>query len=155
MFRSKAVVGIAAETLSFLLDAARDTYPNEYMGLLRGEKASEFGLAEDGLVVTDVLVIPGTRSNPVSATMQTHMVPNDNRAVGSVHSHPSGVIRPSSADLASFGRGRVHIIMGAPFGPDDWKAFDRDGEPRDLSVLDVELPDPEEFFDFTEADLDL
>ena len=155
MFRSQAVVGIAAETLSFVLDAAADTHPNEYMGLLRGERARDLGLDDDGLVATDVLVIPGTESNSVSATVRTSMVPNDRKTVGSVHSHPNGVLSPSQADLASFGRGRVHLILGAPSGPDDWRAFDRDGHPRELDVLDVELPDPEDFFDFDEADLDL
>jgi hypothetical protein len=56
---------------------------------------------------------------------------------------------------AAVGRGSVQIILGAPYGRDDWRAFDREGEPRELEVFDVELPDPEAFFDFTEADLDL
>ena len=155
MFRSSEVVGIAAETLSFVLDAAADTHPNEYMGLLRGEKARDLGLDRGGVVATDVLVIPGTESNPVSATVRTSMVPNDRRAIGSVHSHPNGVLAPSDADRAAFGRNPLHIILGAPYGPDDWRAFDREGEPRELEVIDVELPDPEDFFDFDEADLDL
>ena len=152
---SRAVIGIAAETLGFVLDAAEDSHPNEYMGLLRGQPARELGLDRDGMVATDVLVIPGTESNSVSATVRTSMIPNDLRAVGSVHSHPNGVLRPSAADRAAFGKGRVHLILGAPYGRDDWRAFDRDGEPRELAVLDVDLPDPEAFFDFTEADLDL
>ena len=155
MFGPRRVVGIAADTLSFVLDAAADTHPNEYMGILRGEPAAAFDLEEDGLVVTDVLVIPGTESNSVSATVRTSMIPNDRRTVGSVHSHPNGVLHPSDADLATFGKGPVHIIIGAPYGRGDWKAFDRDGKPRALRVLDVELPDPEDFFDFDEADLDL
>jgi len=154
LFRSGGVIGIADETLSFVLDASADTHPNEYMGLLRGEDARSLGLDRDGTVVTDVLVIPGTTSNPVSATVKTNMVPNDRKAVGSVHSHPNGVLQPSDADLATFGKGTVHIIVGAPYGRSDWRAFDQHGEPRDLPVLDVDLPDPESFFDFTQADID-
>ena len=156
LFRSPNLLGIAAETLAFALDAAADTYPNEYMGLLRGEPAADLGLDRDGTVITEVLVIPATTSSPVAASMRSDLVPNDHRSLGSVHSHPSGVIRPSDTDLASFGKGRVHIIMGAPFGPDDWRAFDREGAPTELPVIDVELPDlAERFFDFDEADLDL
>jgi proteasome lid subunit RPN8/RPN11 len=155
MFGSPDVVGIAEETLSFVLDAAADTHPNEYMGMLRGERARDLGLDHDGVVATDVLVIPGTESNSVSATVRTSMIPNDRRAVGSVHSHPNGVLAPSDADRAAFGRNRLHLILGHPYGPDDWRAFDREGEPRELAVFDVELPDPEDFFDFDEADLDL
>ena len=152
-FPSGEVVGIADDALSFVLEASEETHPNEYMGLLRGEKASKLGLDREGTVVTDVLVIPGTESNPVSATVRTSMIPNDFSAVGSVHSHPNGVLRPSDADLATFGNGPVHIIVGAPYRRGDWRAFDREGKPRNLPVLDVDLPD-EEFFDFTQADID-
>jgi proteasome lid subunit RPN8/RPN11 len=153
LFRSGEILGIAAETLTFAREAAENTLPNEYMGLLRGEDARTLGLSESGTVITEILVIPGTESNPVSATVQTSMVPNDRHAVGSIHSHPNGVLQPSDADLATFGKGSVHIILGTPYGPDDWQAFDRQGEPIDLPVLDVELPD-EQFFDFTQEDID-
>jgi len=154
LFRSVEVIGIAAETLEFAFEAAEDTHPDEYMGLLRGESARSLGLDRDGTVVTDVLVIPGTESNPVSATVKSNMIPNDMRAVGSVHSHPNGVLRPSDADLATFGSGEVHIILGAPYRQGDWRAFDRDGDPRSLDVLDVDLQSPEEFFDFDQSDID-
>jgi proteasome lid subunit RPN8/RPN11 len=126
------------------------------MGLLRGESARDLGLDRDGTVITDVLVIPGTKSSPRAATFQSSLVPNDLRSLGSVHSHPNGVLSPSDADVASFGRGKVHLILGAPYERDDWRAFDRDGEPTELDVLELDLPDPaERFFDFDEADLDL
>jgi proteasome lid subunit RPN8/RPN11 len=153
LFRSGEILGIAEQALEFALEASEDAHPNEYMGLLRGESARNVGLERDGTVITDVLVIPGTESNPVSATVKTNMVPNDMRAAGSVHSHPNGVLRPSDADLQTFNKGKVHIIVGAPYGKTDWKAFDQEGNPRDLDVLDIDLPE-EEFFDFTQADID-
>ncbi|MCU4741815.1 Mov34/MPN/PAD-1 family protein [Halobacteria archaeon AArc-m2/3/4] len=154
LFRSSEILGIAEETLEFALESSEASHPNEYMGLLRGTEASRLGLDRDGLVITDILVIPGTESNSVSATLKTSQVPNDVRALGSVHSHPNGVLQPSNADLGTFGRGSVHIIIGAPYRRTDWKAFDTRGEPRRLDVLGVELPDSEEFFDFTQADID-
>jgi len=153
LFRSGEILGIAEGALEFARHAAEEAHPDEYMGLLRGDEASAVGLEESGTVLTDVLVIPGTESNPISATVKTNMVPNDLRAAGSIHSHPNGVLRPSDADRAAFGRGRVHVILGAPYGPEDWRAFDRDGEPVDLPVLEVDPPE-EEFFDFTQADVD-
>lgn len=150
------VLGIAEETLDFAREAATDAHPNEYLGILQATKASELdGMGDrDGVVITDILVIPGTKSGPTSATMRRHLVPNDNRTVGSVHSHPNGVLRPSDEDRATFGAGTLHIILGAPYGPDDWRAFDSEGERRSLSVMNVELPDPESFFDFTQEDID-
>ena len=153
LFRSSGMIGIAADALEFALEASEDAHPHEYMGFLRGESASRLGLDRDGTVITDVLVIPGTESNPTSATVQEYMIPNNIRSAGSVHSHPNGVLRPSDADLMTFGKGKVHIIIGYPYGRDDWQAFDRQGDPRDLEVLDIELPE-EEFFDFTQADID-
>jgi proteasome lid subunit RPN8/RPN11 len=154
LFRSGEVVGIADDALTFALEASRETHPDEYMGLLRGEPAEEFGLDHDGLLVTDVLIIPGTESNPVSATVKTSMVPNDFSSVGSIHSHPNGVLQPSQADLATFGKGQVHIIVGYPYERDDWVALDREGKRRSLPVYDVDMDDPEDFFDFTQEDID-
>ncbi|ADQ67758.1 proteasome protein [Halogeometricum borinquense] len=155
LFRSKEILGIAEEALEFALEASKETHPNEYMGFLRGEDARQLGLDRSGTVITDVLIIPGTKSDPTSATVDSNMIPNDMRAVGSIHSHPNGVLRPSDADLDTFGQGQVHIILGHPYRRSDWRAFDQEGKPTTLDVLDVDLPDPESFFDFDEADLDL
>ncbi|WP_313695794.1 Mov34/MPN/PAD-1 family protein [Halorarum halobium] len=154
LFRSGEVLGIAAETLEFALEAASETHPNEYMGFLRGTDASTLNLARDGTVITDVLVIPGTTSSPESATVRENLVPNGAKAVGSIHSHPNGVLRPSNQDLSTFHAGDVHVIMGAPYERDCWKAFDSKGEPRDLDVLNVAIPDDSEFFDFDQSDID-
>jgi len=154
LFGARRVAGIAEDALTFAREAARDTHPDEYMGFLRGERAEALGVDGDGYVVTDVLVIPGTESSPTSATVDSNLVPNDGATLGSIHSHPNGVIAPSDEDLATFGRGVVHVILGAPYGPEDWRAFDREGEPRELAVLDVDLEDPEAFFDFSQSDID-
>ncbi|MWV41243.1 MULTISPECIES: Mov34/MPN/PAD-1 family protein [Natrialba] len=154
LFRSNEILGIAEETLEFAIESSEATHPAEYMGFLRGTEASRLGLDRDGLIITDILVVPGTEANSVSATVKTSQIPNDVKALGSIHSHPNGVIRPSDADLETFGRGSVHIIVGAPYRRTDWKAFDSQGQPTNLNVLDVDLPDNEEFFDFTQADID-
>lgn len=153
LFRSGEILGIADDALEFALRASEDSHPNEYMGQLRGEDARKLGLDRDGTVVTDVLLAPGTETNPVSAQFDPSYMPNDLDGVGSIHSHPNGVLRPSDADLATFTRGQIHVIVGAPYGRDDWRAFDTEGEPTDLEVLDVELPD-DQFFDFSQADID-
>ncbi len=148
LFQSRTILGIAEDTLEFVLEASEQTHPHEYMGLFRGTNASQLGLAADGQVITDVLVIPGTESNSVSATLRTNMVPNDRRALGSVHSHPSGVLKPSTQDLQSFSRGDIHMIVGAPYRRDNWRVFDPSGDPIDLDVLAVDLPDAKEQLGF-------
>lgn len=154
LFRSEEVLGIAAETLRFALEASGESHPNEYMGFLRGTDAADLNLAREGTVITDVLVIPGTTSSPQSATVRENLVPNASKAIGSIHSHPNGVLEPSNQDRSTFHAGDVHIILGAPYDRDCWRAFDSKGEPRELDVLNVSLPDDEEFFDFDQSDID-
>lgn len=154
LFRSSEIRGIAEETLTFIREACQQTHPNEYMGLLRATDAQALGLDMSGQVITDVLVIPGTKSSSVKATMKSRMVPNDHSAVGSVHSHPNGVLRPSDEDLRSFTRGKIHLIIGAPYDRESWRAFETDGTRRSLRVLDVELPDPQSELGFDPESLE-
>ena len=153
LFRSSELLGIAGDTLSFVLNAAEETHPREYMGFMRTERARKLGLDRDGRVITDVLVVPGTASDNRSAQVDLNMKPNSPGTVGSIHSHPSGVLRPSDADLRTFRRGELHIIVGKPYGWNDWQAFDTEGNPVDCAVLDVDLPD-DDFFDITQEDID-
>jgi len=153
LFRSSELLGIAEETLEFILSASEQTHPDEYMGFLRADDASKLDIDREGRVITDILVIPGTESGPTSASVKEMMRPNDIQSVGSVHSHPNGVLRPSNADLQTFTSGEVHVIVGAPYGRRDWQAFDSQGEPTELDVLDVTLPD-DEFFELTQKGLE-
>lgn len=153
LFRSSEIIGIAESALEFARAASEEAHPNEYLGMLRGEEAANVGLDREGLVLSEVLLMPGTETNPVSAEFRPIHTPNDLSAAGSIHSHPNGVLRPSPADLQTFNTNDIHIIVGAPYGPDDWQAFDRDGEPIDLPVVEIEPPE-EDFFDFTQEDID-
>ena len=131
MKKNSEIKGIARVTLDFILEVSRSTYPNEFAGLLE---------AKDG-IITDVLILPGTESSEVNAVLKLFMMPNIS-AVGSVHSHPSSVIRPSKADLRLFSKtGSRHIIAGYPFEGNNWKCFDGSGKVVELPVLDIELDD--------------
>ena len=64
------------------------------------------------------------------------MLPADFTVVGTVHSHPSGALRPSDADLALFRNwGRRHLIVGAPFESGCWRAYDGNGAETRLAVV--------------------
>lgn len=133
MHKKVEIKGIASETLDFILQASKSTYPAEFAGLLQ---------AKDG-IITDVLLLPGTESSETNAVLKLFMMPNIS-AVGSVHSHPSSVVRPSSADLHMFSKtGTHHIIVGHPYGRNNWKCYDGSGQPIPLEVLDIELEDEE------------
>jgi proteasome lid subunit RPN8/RPN11 len=137
MKRKMEIKGIARDTLYFILEASRSTLPVEFAGLLR---------AEDG-IITEVIMLPGTESSSKSALVRLYMLPNM-RIAGSVHSHPSSNIRPSSADLIFFSKtGDYHIIAGLPFDERSWTCYDRTGSQRDLPVLDVDVEEDEDWLD--------
>jgi proteasome lid subunit RPN8/RPN11 len=118
---------IKAKVLKLILEASRETYPNEFSAALR---------AENG-VITEVVMLPGTLQGEAAAILQLHMLPANYGSVGTVHSHPSGVIRPSEQDLRLFdGFGLVHIIVGEPFADDSWHAFDAWGNPMELEIIE-------------------
>lgn len=119
--------GIRKDLLSLLLQLGRDQHPNEFAGLLR---------ERDG-VIDEINLLPGTTSNEHSAALLIDMMPLDTHLAGSVHSHPNGVILPSHADLGFFPRtGRYHIIVGFPYGENDWCCFSANGIPVNLGVVE-------------------
>jgi len=120
---------IARDTLNFILEVCKSSYPKEFAGML----------SADGDVITDVVVVPGTESTDESAVMQLFMLPNIH-TVGTVHSHPSGDTTPSTDDLELFDRkGQYHIIVASPFTNSSWTCYNNRGETVKLEVVDYEF----------------
>jgi hypothetical protein len=86
-------------------------------------------------VISELLLVPGTTAGRRHANFLLYMLPADLTVVGTVHSHPSGALHPSDADVRLFRSwGRRHIIVGAPFSPGSWRAYDGNGEEVHLNV---------------------
>jgi proteasome lid subunit RPN8/RPN11 len=121
---------IQKDCLNLILESSKSNFPQEFGALLRVDRTEKN-------MITEVVLLPGTISGDSHAIFRLHMLPIDFSVVGTVHSHPSSIARPSSADLDLFGHfGRVHIIVGVnPSGTTSWKAYDYTG--RDVSVLVV------------------
>jgi len=118
--------GIRQDLLSLLLEMGRENHPNEFVALIR---------ERDG-VMDEVNLLPGTIAGEDSASLFYDMMPLDTHIAGSAHSHPNGVLRPSNADVNFFPRtGRYHLIIGYPYGRDNWRCFRADGEPCELEVI--------------------
>jgi hypothetical protein len=95
-------------------------------------------------VIGELLLLPGTTAGRRHANFQLYMLPADLSVVGTVHSHPSGALHPSEADLRLFRSwGRRHLILGAPYGPGAWRAYDGNGRETNLAVLET-VGGPEE-----------
>ncbi len=126
---SKREWQITKRCLRLILESAKSTYPKEFGGLLRVDETTK-------QTITEVMLLPGTISGDSHAIFQLHMMPVDFSIVGTVHSHPLGVPRPSDADLELFRKhGRVHIIVATPYNETSWKAFDHTGDPIEMRVV--------------------
>lgn len=107
--------------------SARSSYPNEFGAVLRAEPPG---------VIGELMLVPGGTAGRRHANFHLYMLPADLSVVGTLHSHPSGALHPSDADLRLFRNwGRRHIIVGAPFSPGSWRAYDGNGAATSLQVV--------------------
>jgi proteasome lid subunit RPN8/RPN11 len=113
--------------LDAALACARSAFPNEFGGVLRADPPG---------TISDLLLLPGTTAGRRHANFQLYMLPVDLGVAGTVHSHPSGALHPSEADLTLFRHwGRRHIILGAPYTSGLWRAYDGNGRETHLDVV--------------------
>ena len=123
---SATVKSINGELLESIMEASRHSLPNEFAA----------GLAARGDIISELILIPSTKSNFHSASFNYHSILGSFSSVGTVHSHPSGHIMPSLPDLRLFSSvGRIHIIVGYPFERNSWAAFGKDGSRIELAVV--------------------
>ena len=123
------IKGIARDALEFVLEASASSHPKEFAGMLY----------ETDQIISDV-DIPINQSSNGSGVMDLFTLPVNTHIVGSVHSHPSGELQPSDADIRLFMQnGDYHIIVGYPYEITSWACYDRIGNIRELDVLDVEI----------------
>jgi proteasome lid subunit RPN8/RPN11 len=125
---------ITRHALDSALASARSAYPNEFGGVLRADPPG---------TISELLLIPGGTAGRRHANFHLYMLPADLTVVGSVHSHPSGALHPSDKDLHLFRNwGRRHLILGAPYGPGSWRAYDGNGAETHLDVVGAGGPAP-------------
>ncbi len=110
------------------MGVARTLHPQEVVLLLRGR-------AERGRVLVEEYVFPPyARAGRNYAGFPSHMLPMDFSVVGTAHSHPSGSLRPSRADLDNF-YGRIMVIVAYPYAEDSVAAYNGRGEPLQVAVI--------------------
>ncbi|MEM0128638.1 MAG: Mov34/MPN/PAD-1 family protein [Thermoplasmata archaeon] len=118
---------VTRQLLDGVLASAASALPNEFGAVLRADPPG---------VISEMLLVPGTTAGRRHANFQFYMLHADLSVVGTVHSHPSGALHPSGADVQLFRNwGSRHLILGRPFGPSSWRAYDSRGEPVPLPVV--------------------
>jgi len=101
-------VSISQELLQAIFEGARRLYPKETILLLRGEKKKNL------IRISELVVPPLATYGRGFANIPLHMFPMDFSIVGTVHSHPSGNLKPSTTDLNHF-FGNILMIVSFPF----------------------------------------
>jgi proteasome lid subunit RPN8/RPN11 len=125
-----STVCIKKDILGHILGNAASMHPREMLLLLRGKKS------KDQITVTDLLVPPLAIHGRGFTGFQTRMLPMDFSLVGTVHSHPSGALEPSLADLHhSFGR--IIMIVAFPYlNENNVAVFNHSKEKLALKIID-------------------
>jgi proteasome lid subunit RPN8/RPN11 len=121
---------ITRKCLTLIFESSKSNYPQEFGALLRVDRV-------DKNTIIEVILLPGTISGDSHAIFHMHMLPVDYSIVGTVHSHPSSIARPSDADLDLFSHfGRIHIIVGVlPSADVTWKAYDYKGNMVSIEII--------------------
>jgi len=121
-------VSIDDELLQTILEGARHLYPRETIVLLRGRKK------KDTISITELVIPPLADYGQGFSQIRLQMLPIDFSIVGTAHSHPSGNVSPSPADLNHY-VGHILMIAGFPFkGQENVAVYDRRGEKLKLEV---------------------
>lgn len=130
--RNSVIVLIDPELLQMIFESAKRLYPRETLFLLRGKK-------KKGLIQVSELVVPPLATHGQGfANAPLHMLPIDFSIIGTVHSHPSGNLAPSTGDL-NHSLGRIIMIAGFPFSNEQNIAvYKRSGERLELQIGEVE-----------------
>lgn len=123
-------VKVPEDLLNTIFEGARQLYPKETFLLLRGKKS------KDTIQVSDLVIPPLAVYGYGFANLPLHMLPVDFSIVGTVHSHPSGNVTPSSVDLNHF-FGRILMIVGFPFNDvQNVAVYNSNGERLQLQVTE-------------------
>lgn len=126
-------VQIKRSVIDSLLTYVRCSHPREGILLLKGKAR------KDRIVIYEVAIPPLATHGQSFSSFPLHMLSIDFSIVGIAHSHPSGVLVPSVADLNNF-YGRVMIIVAFPYqSRQNIAVFDADGK-----VVNFEITNDDE-----------
>ena len=106
---------------------AHSTHPREFSAYLKG-------VVKNGMLRVNGLEYQHYWSDETETVVQQNL-PLLSEAVGFVHSHPDGPLKPSRTDLRSFAKeGIFHLIVGPRRGYYGFAAFDGRGRRVPFSI---------------------
>jgi len=112
-----------------ILSYAQMFHPRESILLLKGK------IDKKKIVINDVQIPPLATHGNAFSSFPLHTLPIDFSVIGVAHSHPSGALRPSIADLNKF-YGRIMLITAYPYQSEqNIIILDREGKPLKYVVV--------------------
>jgi len=112
-----------------ILSYAQMFHPRESILLLKGK------IDKKKIVINDVQIPPLATHGNAFSSFPLHTLPIDFSVMGVAHSHPSGALRPSIADLNQF-YGRIMLITAYPYQSEqNMIILDREGKPLKYVVV--------------------
>jgi proteasome lid subunit RPN8/RPN11 len=123
-----ALVHISHELLKELFQIAEQTHPNEMFCFLRLRNG---GFAE-------YVLAPKTYRSEKNVVFFSAEVDNDRTLVASCHSHPTQNCTPSEADLNTFRKKAINIILGYPFNISMVGVYDSRGERVQFDTIELD-----------------
>ncbi len=111
---------IKRAVLESIVQAAQNTYPNEFIAFLGGDSKKK--------ELNELIILPAI-SGSEAAIIRSDLLPLNVKSMGSVHSHPGNSNFPSAADKKMFSKqGEIHLIICLPFSVQTIRAFDANGK---------------------------
>ena len=119
---------ILNDVIHNIMEVARETYPKEFIMLLKGG-------VKDGQLRVESLIYQTYQASRHATSVRINLPPMSG-VVGSVHSHPGPSNTPSTADLRFFNKqGAVHLIIRQPYNKEDVQAFNPFGEKIPVRII--------------------
>jgi len=123
-------VYVKREVIISILEYAAACHPREGVLLLRGR------IDRKSIVVEEVEVPPLSIRGVGFSSFQPYMLPIDFSIIGTAHSHPSGILEPSTTDINRF-YGRIMVIAAYPYRTEkDLAIFDCEGRRIRYKIID-------------------
>jgi len=112
-----------------IITYSQSCHPNEGILILKGKSKKQ------QIIIEGLVVPPFSTHGPYYSGFPTFDLPFDLSYVGTAHSHPGGSNKPSLEDLNNY-YGVVSIIISYPYDYNTTGAYDRNGKPMDLEIVD-------------------
>lgn len=119
-------VFISGNALESALEAAKNLFPNEFIGLFREKKG----------VLSELILAPFSEYGPDSSGFSDWHLPLDSSITASFHSHPGWGNAPSQQDLLFFSKTyRNHLIACRPYSPRAVACYDNLGRKTSFEIV--------------------